>query len=77
MPVVLLGGQHADELATTVVNLLEFLDFRCGQRADDCGDDLAEVGEPCGVDRIGLGEVAQSFGEVSGLASVDNDRSSD
>ena len=71
--VVLLGGEHADELAAAVVQLAEFQDFLGRQGPDDGGDDLAEVGQDAGVDGVGLGELAGALGEVADLAGVDDD----
>ena len=71
--VVLLGRQHADQLAAAVVELLEFLDLRGRQRPNGGLDDLAEMGQDPGVDGVGLGQVARGLGEVADLPGVDHD----
>ena len=71
--VVLLGGEHADELAAAVAQVAEFEDFLGRQGTHDGGDDLAEMGEDGGVDGVGLGELSDALGEVADLAGVDDD----
>ncbi len=73
MVVVFLDGEHADELGAAVVEFAEFGQFGRRQRPNDGGDDLGEVGDDGGIDRVGLGELAEGFGEVADLAGVGDD----
>ncbi len=71
--VILLAGEHADELPAAVAQLAELADFRGRQGPDHGGDDLAEVGQDAGVDAVRLGQLPGPLGEAAGLAGVDDD----
>jgi hypothetical protein len=71
--VILLGGEHANELTAAVAEIAKFLDFPRRQRAHDGGDHLTEMGEDARVDGIGFGELPSALGEVADLSGVDDD----
>src|ERR1700722_17142579 len=73
VPLILLHGQHADELPAAVVKLAQVADFLGFQGTYRGGGDFAEVGDDGGIDGVGLGEVVHGFGEVAYLACVDDD----
>jgi hypothetical protein len=73
-----LRAQHGDELATAQQLGLQATLLGIGERFDEareilaCGQQLGEPGQDAGVDGVGLGEQAEGFGKVAGLARVDD-----
>ena len=68
---VLLSGQHLDQLATACHQGTQRLRGCIGQWPNHGTHRIGEMGEHPGVDRIGLGQFANGFGEVTHLARVD------
>jgi len=66
-----LGGSQVDELSTALDELLQFGLGAVGQREATRLDDFPEACEDSRIDGIGLGEDAERFGEISGLAWID------
>ncbi len=65
MPLVFLGGQHADELTAAVVEFTKIANFLGFQGSHLGGSDFGE-GDDGGVDGVGLGQIVHGLGENRG-----------
>jgi hypothetical protein len=69
---IVLGDEHLDELTPPGEDALQSDGFLLGDDAGSWFDRLGESGEDEGIYLVGLGELANRFGEVSGLARVND-----
>ena len=70
---VLLGHDHLDDLPSSADKLRESAGLRIGERADFRFGGRDEGGNHRGIDRIGLGALAQGIGEEADLGRIDDD----
>ena len=70
---ILLHGQHADELPAAIVEVAELEDYFGFQGTNDGLHDFAKMGQDAGIDGIGFGQLPSAFGEVAHLACIDDD----
>lgn len=61
-----------DDLSSASDEILQFLLIRGDFLGQAGAGDLGEMGEEFGIEGIGLGELSEGFGEVSGLAGIDD-----
>jgi hypothetical protein len=67
------GGQHLDQLPSARHAGRELLERRVGVGAQRGPHPVGEEGEEAGVDRVGLRQAAERFGEVPHLAGIHDD----
>ena len=70
---LLLGADHLDDLAAARDEFRQMAGFFVGERSDLRLGRLGEVGDDGGIDRIGLGALADGLGERPHLSRVDDD----
>ena len=69
---LLLGADHLDNLASALHQIGEKYGLGIGQRAGCDPGGLGEVSDDRGIDRIGLGPLAERLGEAANLSWIDD-----
>ena len=70
---IFFDGEHAYELAASVIEFAELGQFRRRKWSDGGRHEFGEVGDDGGVDGVGLGELAHALGEIADLSGVGDD----